>query len=60
MGGQACVLYGGAELSCDTDSLVVADPTNLARLQSALAELEVDRRYWAPLKRELEQLRHAR
>ena len=76
MGGQACVLYGGAELSRDTDNMVVADAANLARLQAAIEELraeviaalraeedaerEADRHYWAPLKRELEQLRHAR
>lgn len=35
MGGQACVLYGGAELSRDTDIMVVADAENLARLQAA-------------------------
>jgi hypothetical protein len=42
MGGQACVLYGGAEFSRDTDILVVADPANLARLQAAVDELQAD------------------
>ena len=40
MGGQACVLYGGAEFSRDTDFAVLADPTNLGRLRRALAELK--------------------
>jgi len=31
-----------------------------ALLQEELAEREIDRRYWAPLKKELEQLRLAR
>lgn len=40
MGGQACVLYGGAEFSRDTDILAVADADNLARLQAALSDLD--------------------
>ena len=42
MGGQACVLYGGAEFSRDTDLLVLADDANLARLAAALGALEAD------------------
>jgi hypothetical protein len=42
MGGQACVLYGAAEFSRDTDIMVVADAANLARLQAAVDELEAD------------------
>jgi hypothetical protein len=30
MGGQACVFYGGAEFSRDTDFAVLADTENLA------------------------------
>ena len=40
MGGQACVLYGAAEFSRDTDLAVLCDHQNLARLQCALDELE--------------------
>ena len=40
MGGQACIFYGAAECSRDTD-------------------LAIPRNYWAPLRAELEQLRHA-
>ena len=40
MGGQACVLYGGAEFSRHTDVAVLADAENLDRLKRALDELE--------------------
>ncbi len=40
MGGQACVLYGGAEFSRDTDIVVLAEPANLERLSQALQELQ--------------------
>lgn len=40
MGGQACVLYGAAEFSRDTDFAVLASPANLERLRAALTELE--------------------
>ena len=40
MGGQACVFYGAAEFSRDTDFAFLADTANLARLRKALAELE--------------------
>ena len=40
MGGQACVFYGAAEFSRDTDFAIVADVVNLARLRQALAELQ--------------------
>ena len=39
MGGQACVLYGAAEFSRDTDLVVLADTENLECLRSALAAL---------------------
>jgi hypothetical protein len=35
MGGQACVLYGGAEFSRDVDFAVLADAANLTRLGRA-------------------------
>jgi hypothetical protein len=40
MGGQACVLYGAAEFSRDTDVVVLAEPDNLDRLSAALTELQ--------------------
>jgi hypothetical protein len=42
MGGQACVFYGAAEFSRDTDLAIVADAPNLARLRQALAELQAE------------------
>jgi hypothetical protein len=42
MGGQACVFYGAAEFSRDTDFAIVAAPANLARLKRALAELKAE------------------
>jgi len=40
MGGQACVLYGGAEFSRDTDIVVLADDDNLGRLAAAAGPIE--------------------
>ena len=40
MGGQACVFYGAAEFSRDTDFAILADPRNLARLRAALKDLQ--------------------
>lgn len=40
MGGQACVFYGAAEFSRDTDFAILADAANLRRLREALADLQ--------------------
>ena len=42
MGGQACILYGAAEFSRDTDFAVLASPANLARLHRALDDLRAE------------------
>jgi hypothetical protein len=42
MGGQACVFYGAAEFSRDTDLAILADATNLARLRRALKDLQAE------------------
>jgi len=42
MGGQACVFYGAAEFSRDTDLLILADTGNLQRLSAALQDLRAD------------------
>jgi hypothetical protein len=39
MGGQACVLYGAAEFSRDTDMALLASPENLAQLRVGLDAL---------------------
>ncbi len=40
MGGQACVFYGAAEFSRDTDFALHADAANLERVQVAMRELQ--------------------
>jgi hypothetical protein len=42
MGGQACVLYGAAEFSRDTDVVLLADDANLQHLSGALADLQAE------------------
>ena len=42
MGGQACVFYGAAEFSRDTDLLILADAENLARLKDVWRELQAE------------------
>ena len=42
MGGQACVFYGAAEFSRDTDLLILADAENLGRLELAVRELHAE------------------
>lgn len=42
MGGQACVLYGAAEFSRDTDIHIYADQDSLAALGSAMTELQAE------------------
>lgn len=42
MGGQACVLYGAAEFSRDTDFAILASPANLDRLGRALGDLQAE------------------
>lgn len=43
MGGQACVLYGGAEFSRDTDIAILASNENLQLLRNALHDLSARR-----------------
>jgi hypothetical protein len=40
MGGQACVLYGAAQFSRDTDIVISVDPADLAALTCALEDLQ--------------------
>lgn len=42
MGGQACVFYGAAEFSRDTDLAVLANADNWTRLKAALEELNAE------------------
>lgn len=49
MGGQACILYGAAEFSKDTDFAVLCSEENLERLRAALARLEAEPVFFPPL-----------
>ena len=42
MGGQACVFYGAAEFSRDTDFAILGTTSNLARLRKALTDLQAE------------------
>jgi hypothetical protein len=42
MGGQACVFYGAAEFSRDTDLAILASSKNLERLKKALGDLQAE------------------
>lgn len=42
MGGQACVLYGAAEFSRDTDLAILASEENAARLMKAMQALDAE------------------
>lgn len=59
MGGQACVFYGAAEFSRDTDLLILADAANLARLEAALGDLQAERIAVPPLALDYLQRGHA-
>jgi len=42
MGGQACIFYGAAEFSRDTDFAILATAQNLSRLGKAMGELQAE------------------
>jgi len=42
MGGQACVLYGGAEFSRDCDIALLCEPVNIENFQAAIGELQAE------------------
>lgn len=42
MGGQACILYGGAEFSRDIDFAILASEENLNQLRACLDELQAE------------------
>lgn len=58
MGGQACVLYGAAQFSRDTDIVIALDPGNISTLQQALDDLQAEQIAVPPF--EVEQMRHGR
>ena len=49
MGGQACILYGAAEFSRDTDFAVQSSEGNLEKLKQALQDLDAEQVFLPPL-----------
>lgn len=49
MGGQACIVYGGAEFSRDVDLAIDPAELNLRRVRAALSELKAEPAYFPPL-----------
>ncbi|MDO9514097.1 MAG: hypothetical protein Q7J59_05765 [Elusimicrobiota bacterium] len=43
MGGQACILYGGAEFSRDIDFAIMVSPESVRNLNAALSDLDAER-----------------
>ena len=59
IGGQACILYGAAEFSRDSDFMVLCDPRNLEYLKKALKELKTEIIYVPEFKEEYLRRGHA-
>lgn len=59
IGGQACIVYGAAEFSRDSDFVLLCSPTNMKRLRKALAMLKAERIYVPPLEEKYLQRGHA-
>ena len=59
IGGQACIIYGAAEFSRDSDFVILCDTENLARLRKALHALKAKNIYVPPLKKEYLEKGHA-
>ena len=59
MGGQACVLYGAAEFSRDTDFAILAEQENLDVLRCALADLQAETIAVPPLEKRFLDRGHA-
>lgn len=49
IGGQACIIYGAAEFSRDSDFIIFSAPDNLARMRDALKSLKAGLIYLPPL-----------
>ena len=59
IGGQACIVYGAAEFSRDSDFVIFADHLNLIRLKKALKTLRAEPVYFPELKAEYLKKGHA-
>lgn len=59
IGGQACIIYGAAEFSRDSDFVVLCEKGNLTRLKKALKTLRARNIYVPPLRKEFLEKGHA-
>lgn len=59
IGGQACILYGAAEFSRDTDLVVLCNQENINNIKEALKALRAERIYVPPLEKDFLQKGHA-
>jgi len=59
MGGQACVLYGGAEFSRDLDLAIEADEASLEKVREALEQLGAEQVFFPELTSDFLQRGHA-
>ena len=59
IGGQACIIYGAAEFSRDSDFVIFCDTDNLKRLKKALRTLKARNIYVPPLKKKFLNRGHA-
>ncbi|MBI4655255.1 MAG: hypothetical protein HY746_00760 [Elusimicrobia bacterium] len=59
IGGQACIIYGAAEFSRDSDFVILCEKENLFRLKKALKLLKAKNIYLPPLKKEYLERGHA-
>jgi hypothetical protein len=53
IGGQACIIYGGAEFSRDLDFSLLVTLENIENLKTALEELEAERIFFPDLSEEV-------
>lgn len=59
IGGQACIIYGAAEFSRDSDFVILCNTENIAKLKKALFALKARNIYVPPLKKEFLDEGHA-
>ena len=59
IGGQACIIYGAAEFSRDSDFVVLCNDYNLGRLKEALNGLKAELIYVPPLETDYLEQGHA-
>lgn len=59
IGGQACIIYGAAEFSRDSDFVILCNSENIKHLKKALNELKAEPIYFPSLKAEYLERGHA-